>query len=244
MKNIILLLFILFSNFAVCQQEIFQKGNDLYAKKEFEEAVIFYDSLLIMGFESSELYLNIANCYYKLSKWPYAILYYEKSLKLKERKEARENLELTNKKIFDYGKIIPIPELLPNKLWKKFTKLFSIKFWQYLSIIFAWLFFILFLLNKFFNKPSKVLSICILLVSLFFLFITMSVTKKDLNLKEAIIFESEVLVKSAPDSDGLDKFIIHSGTKIELLDKINMWSKIKISNGKTGWILESSFREF
>ena len=243
MKNIILLLFILFSNFAICQTESFENGNNLYIKKEYQEAIKAYDSLLIMGLESSELYLNIANCYYKLSKWPYAILYYERSLKLKERKEVRENLELANKKIFDYGKIIPIPELFYKKLWLKFTKFFSIKFWQYLSIIFAWSFFIVFLINKFFKKNTKFLSIYLLFFALFFFIVTVSINKRNFDLKEAIIFDSEVLVKSAPASDGLDKFVIHSGTKVEILDKINIWSKIKISNGKTGWILEDSFKE-
>ena len=46
-----------------------------------------------------------------------------------------------------------------------------------------------------------------------------------------------VYVKSSPDLKGNDLFIIHEGIKVELLDELNDWKKIKLINGNVGWIM-------
>jgi SH3-like domain-containing protein len=44
-----------------------------------------------------------------------------------------------------------------------------------------------------------------------------------------------VSVKTSPESDAADKFLLHEGTKVEIEDVINDWAKIKIADGNTGW---------
>ena len=43
-------------------------------------------------------------------------------------------------------------------------------------------------------------------------------------------------VKSSTDEKGNDQFILHEGTKVEIMDEYNDWKKIKIANGTVGWI--------
>ena len=54
--------------------------------------------------------------------------------------------------------------------------------------------------------------------------------------EHAIIMASSVYVKSSPDLKGNDLFILHEGTKIDVLDELNAWKKIRIANGSIGWI--------
>ena len=57
--------------------------------------------------------------------------------------------------------------------------------------------------------------------------------------KEAIIFEPTVNVKSSPDADSQDIFVIHEGTKVKITDKVGNWIEIRIANGSDGWVQEN-----
>ena len=52
-----------------------------------------------------------------------------------------------------------------------------------------------------------------------------------------------VYVKSSPDPKGNDLFIIHEGTKVELLDEFNEWKKIRLQNGSIGWLMNSEIEK-
>jgi SH3-like domain-containing protein len=55
-----------------------------------------------------------------------------------------------------------------------------------------------------------------------------------------IIFSSSVTVKSSPDQNGTDLFILHEGVKVEILDRVEKWRKIKLADGKIGWLPDES----
>ena len=52
----------------------------------------------------------------------------------------------------------------------------------------------------------------------------------------AIIFAQSLSVKSSPDSKSTDLFVLHEGVKVELLDSVENWRKIRLPDGKVGWI--------
>ena len=58
----------------------------------------------------------------------------------------------------------------------------------------------------------------------------------------AIVFDEKVSVKSAPLSSGQEVFEIHEGLKISILDEVDVWKKIKLADGKTGWIPSESLK--
>jgi SH3-like domain-containing protein len=62
--------------------------------------------------------------------------------------------------------------------------------------------------------------------------------QKQISFEEqyAIITNPSVNIKSSPDENSTSLFILHSGTKLQIMDKIQTWYKIKIENGNTGWI--------
>ena len=61
-------------------QNGFDKGNALYQKGKYEQAVTAYESVLKTKEHSAELYFNLGNCYNKLNKVAPAIYNYEKAL--------------------------------------------------------------------------------------------------------------------------------------------------------------------
>jgi SH3-like domain-containing protein len=63
---------------------------------------------------------------------------------------------------------------------------------------------------------------------------------KEYNVKDGIIVENVVTVKSSPDDSSKDEFIIHEGLKVRLEDKVDDWIKIRLADGKIGWVNEKS----
>ena len=78
-----------------------------------------------------------------------------------------------------------------------------------------------------------------MLVSLVFAFKKYNL---DSNNKPAIVFAKEARVKNEPNKRGAVIFKLHEGTKVQVLDAINKWNKIKLTNGKVGWLLSDTIK--
>jgi len=58
----------------------------------------------------------------------------------------------------------------------------------------------------------------------------------------AIVFDSEVQIKAEPNKRSEAVFVLHEGTKVNVLDELNEWKKIKLVDGKTGWVTSESIK--
>ncbi len=58
----------------------------------------------------------------------------------------------------------------------------------------------------------------------------------------AILFDSRISFKSEPNERSEELFFLNEGTKVNVLEKINEWSLIELSNGSKGWILNSTYQ--
>ena len=59
----------------------------------------------------------------------------------------------------------------------------------------------------------------------------------------AIIFSPKSEIKNSPSLDGEPVFELHEGTKVTILDALSSWKKIKIADGKIGWINAADIKE-
>ena len=133
MKKITLLLFLCISLNTIAEHALFTKANTAYTNDSITKAITLYDSILASGRESSELYYNLGNCYYKNKDWTNAIWHYEKSLQLTKHEKTDKNLALAHLKIVD--RIEPLPQLFYKKWWLSLQSFLNTKYWQYLSIL-------------------------------------------------------------------------------------------------------------
>ena len=61
--------------------------------------------------------------------------------------------------------------------------------------------------------------------------------KKDMvDASTGIVLVQAVSVKSSPDSAGNDLFILHEGTKVDVLSTYDGWMEIMIADGNKGWV--------
>ncbi len=57
------------------------------------------------------------------------------------------------------------------------------------------------------------------------------------NDNPAIVFAKETEVKTDPNLRSETAFGLHEGTKVQIIERYDEnWTKIKLSDGKTGWI--------
>lgn len=248
MKNIlyISILFISFSVFSQNNDVLFSKATENYNSGKFQEAVENYISILKSGFESSALYYNLANAHYKLNHVPESIYYYEKALKLNpENEDAKNNLVFANQMTIDA--ITPLPKTWFKNLSNSITSLFSLDMWAIISILGIFAFVISFLLYYFLDKTIyKRIFFTTMLVAIIGSIGTYFIADFHKNNIEgekfAILFDKTVRVFSEPNAYSTEVFSLHEGTKVEIIESLNDWVKIKLADGKIGWAKESTLR--
>jgi tetratricopeptide (TPR) repeat protein len=222
----------------------FENANQLYRDGKYQGAIDMYGQIYNNGFESPSLHYNMGNAFFKLNNISRSILSFERARRLSPSDEdILYNLRLANLKVID--KIEPVPELFFIGWWNSFVNLMSSSQWAVLIICLLWVTAIatagLLLL-----KRAVVQRILLLLsmIAIFFTIISfvgmfqrLSDEKSD---TQAIITLQTVSVKSAPDDKSTDLFVLHEGVKVELLDYVAKWNKIKLLDGKVGWLEEDA----
>ncbi|MDO5969340.1 tetratricopeptide repeat protein [Flavivirga aquimarina] len=241
MKKVFYIVSFLLSLGAFSQnQTLFEKANALYNEGKYAEAIDNYNAILDTKKHSADLYFNLANAHYKLNNIAPSIYFYEKALKLAPNDEdIKNNLSFAQNMTIDA--IDAIPDAGFSKLLKNVTNTMSFDNWAKTAIGMVFCFVLLFLvyyfaystLRKRLTFLGSLVSLVLLFVSLAFAFHKYNLDKKD-NL--AIVFAQESKVKSDPNPRSEESFRLHEGTKIQILETYNDWKKIKLSDGKTGWV--------
>lgn len=231
-----------FSAFAQSPEQLYTTANGFYKAGQFEQAATTYEKLLMQDYRTSEVYYNLGNCYYKLNKLGPCILNYERALKLApDDEDISHNLKIAELKTID--KIQPVPQLGIITHWHQFTTSQSAKGWGIIALIFIWLSLISFAVYLFvgFRLFTVSAGTILLLFSFAFLSLAFQQNHRVLNSNEAVLMVTNSYVKSAPDDNGNNVFLLHEGTKFRLLDKVGEWHKIKLADGKIGWLENNSF---
>lgn len=226
-------------------ESFMQSGNDFYQNKQYDEAITNYEAILKQGYLSSELYFNLGNSYYRLGNLGKAILYYEKSLKLSPNNDdAVHNLKLANARTID--KTQEIPPLFFIQWWNILLTTFTSIGWQIIIFIFYLLLLICIALyflirNLQVQKYAFIfgsLNIVALIFSVIFFF---SSLERETSRDYGILLKSVETAKISPDTQSNDAFVVHEGIKFKIEDEVNNWVKIKLSDGKVGWLPNNSF---
>ena len=245
-KLILVFLFAYSNMFAQSNTELFEQANELYRGENYVEAIGIYEKIEASGLVSSELYYNLGNSYYKINKVAPSIYNLEKSLLINpQNKDAVNNLIFANRMTIDA--IEELPKTFFQNLESDVIEQLSFNQWAYLVVGFSILMSLFFLFFYFSYIPTRkrayflvsIISGVLLVVTLFFTF-----TQYDTSIStiEAIVFDEKVSVKSAPLVSGLEVFELHEGLKVWILDEVDVWKKIKLADGKTGWIQSDSLK--
>lgn len=249
LKKFAIVLILVFTGSLITAGEydsLINEGNAFYNDGLYHDAINAYQEVLDKGYESPGLYYNMGNAYYKLNDLPSAILYYEKAKKLDpDNKDILFNLRIVNSKIPD--KIEAVPELFYKRWLNNIYNRYTPDMWAKIAIglfILTLVFFTFFILSR--KKRMKKIGFWIGLIFLLITILSFGMASQKYYYSkaenEAVIFTPTLTVKSAPNANSVDLFVIHEGTKVEVTDEVGEWYEIKIANGSVGWLPKSSVR--
>ncbi len=230
-----------------------QSSNNLeaataaYIKGDYQTAITQYEEVLASGKHSEDLYYNLGNSYFKKGDLGKAILNFERVLLLDANDaEALNNLAVARLQLKD--EISTIPPFFLKKWWKSLRNMASVNVWGVLGLFLFWggiagLAFWQLAKSRKKRKQGFLTGIILLLVSLLPISLALSSNAHAKNSNEGIILANEVTLRSGPDKLSNEIAVLHQGTKVELLDLIDSWYKVRLANGEKGWLLAGSFEE-
>lgn len=232
---------------SVWAQPTFEQANQAYEKGNYNFAIEQYEDILNGGRHAPELYYNLGNAYFKTGNLGKAILNYERTLLIRPGDaDAEANLAVAQARTEDI--IQPLPAFFLARWWNSLKSSLSAGVWSWLTILMLWLglagFAVWLLAVQRVHKKRGFLAgvACLgLFVLTFMLSAQRTHNQQDSNM--AIILSKEVALKDAADEDSPNILELHEGTKVNLIDRIGMWHKVRLPNGEQGWLPDGSFEE-
>ena len=221
----------------------YQKGNEYYLEEQYTESIREYEAVLRNGIESVELYYNLGNSYYKAGHLGKAVLNYERALKLRPKDEnVRFNLQLANLRVKDR---IDVPTEFFLLRWNRaMIQALPVRGWARLFTLLLLLASGLYAVRQLLNlSRSRKLCRIGMLVLYSAAFLSLMPLLQRFNMEHSraygIIIQGSAKSMAAPQESSTELFIVHEGTRVQVMDSDGDWSKIELIDGKQGWVLRA-----
>lgn len=225
------------TGFAQTIDEAFGTANVAYQEKGYTTAITQYQSILQQGYQSAELHYNLGNAYYRTQQLGKAVLHYERAARLAPNdKDIKHNLSIVNAQIED--KLETLPNFFLIDGWNSLRQQLSSNTWAVMGIVFFWLAMAALIVwqigqTRTQRKWGFFIGITLLFISILPISLAVANTKDS---KQAIVIAKETMLKSSPDDLSASVLLLHEGLKVNLLDKIGDWYKVRLPNGDEGWL--------
>ena len=240
------MLLVFFSNiFSKDFDENFNKANNYYNNSKYLESIKIYENILAGGWESSNLYYNLGNSYFRQNQIGQSIWAYNKALKMDPRNEDLiKNLSIAEAKIKD--RIILPDEFYFVKVYGNFKSRYTLKEWLLAGGIIVLFTVVSFLILEFqiLNnwKIVRVVKVLMLLTVMIHL-VTLDKFFDDNDDKLGIIIDNQVKAYSGPFyGDNSILFNINEGTEAIIKQNQKNWTEIILMDGKRAWITSNKIR--
>ncbi len=247
MKPIIIFLFIGFISHpallrGIDQPEaeaLFTEANAAYEDAEYNRALALYDSIAA-DYVSFELYFNAGNAAYRSGELGRSILFYERAKKVDPSDgDLRVNLAIANEKVKD--RIQELPSLGVEDLWTVLTSSSRLSMWTGMAIVLNVIGFLLLSSWLWVSTPGARRAffwsgVVLILLGVLGYGMSRATYHRIKASEEAVILEPKVEVKNSPNSNDTNAFVLHEGTKVNILQETDQWFEVRIANGNVGWM--------
>jgi len=216
-------------------------GVAAYTDGNWAVATKNWSDIRALGVESPELYYNLGNAFFKQDDLAHAVLNYERALRLDPSyADARHNLEFAQSQVQD--KIEAVPEFFLRSWVRKFSWLLPSDTWAVLALVLlsaAFSCLLLFLLGRSegLRRTGFAAGITAALLTLICLGFAFRQRGEYRKADDAVVVRAVTTVRSSPGSEAAkDLFVLHEGTKVQLIDAVGSWYNIELSDGRQGWL--------
>lgn len=216
-------------------------ADSAYAHERYADAARIYRQLINAQGESAQLYYNLGNCYYRQDSVALAVLYYERALLLNPSdRDTRFNLDMARSKTVD--RVLPASEMFFVTSFHALVLSMSVHQWAVLALMAFVLLLVgvalyLFARRLTLKKVGFSASVILLIVCIFANIAAYNQLRHINHRTGAVIMVPSAVAKSTPSCSGTDLFILHEGTRVEIIDdSMREWLEVRLSDGKQGWL--------
>ena len=242
------LVFLLFLSKIISQNidERFFSANNYYNSSNYLESIELYEKILDEGWESSNLYYNLGNAYYRQGMIGQSIWSYNKALRINPRNsDIKHNLEILNARIKD--RIVLPNEFFLVKTYIKIKYRYNLQEWFFIGSIIIFISVVLFLLSKLYIFDNFFLDRSLIVFIIISIIIHVIILDKFLDENDSrvgVIIDNSVDAYSGPFyGDNTILFKINEGTKVKIAQAQNNWIEIILLNGNRAWVPLEKIRE-
>ncbi len=239
-RALVLLAVLTTALFAGPADDLFLDGNRLYQAGQYQAALEKYSQIAKLGQESSALYFNMGNCYYKLQDLGRAILFYERALRLNPGDEdIQTNLGIAQLATPD--KIEHQPDFILSRFVQAYCHLLprslqvGLAVGFYMALMAGMILWVLTrgrVIGTWAGRASLVLAGLLLLAGTSLA----GRWSEERNRRDAVILDTKVDVMSSPGAQAVEVFSLHAGAKVTLDRASGDWVEIILPDRKSGWV--------
>ena len=217
----------------------FARGNEAYAAGRWDEARLSWEKCLDLGVRDRRVYYNLGNAHFRLGETGWAILHYEKALRIDPADaDARANLELARSKRAD---LRPARESDPvfEKLWALHSRLsvpLGLDALLALSFLFGAGLSLAVLFRGRVRHCGAALAVVAFLAALPVALSTGYKIWADEFDARGVVLESAVDLRSGPSSRDQVLATLHSGTDLEVRSKTGEWFLVRAGDDLEGYL--------
>ncbi len=225
----------LLSSGLVFSQESLQKEFEKsYDSSDYKNAIIFMEQK-IQNEKNGTNYYNLGNAYYKNHELGKAFASYLKARELAPLDSSiKANINFIKDRLVDSLETEYVTTTDMFFFWNFFIN--KKTSWFILTILLACFFIsILVLVLKQQKRTPRIITTVLFILNVIW---SISFVVKYNQMSWTAVIGETVEVKSSPNSESSSLFSLHEGAPVMIQDKLyeGNWYKIKLSDGKEGWI--------
>lgn len=222
--------------------KLLKEAEQYYKQKNYSKSIECYQKVLQQHYEGFEIYYNLGNAYFKNNQLGKAILYYEKAKKFNASDaDLSHNLQLAYSRTLD--KIDTKDNFFIEITKNNFLNTLNTQVVAYVNILLSALAlatFVLFLYYASYRKISLLLTVLFTISNIFLYGMAYAAEKNKHTSTFAIVTNREIKVQNEPLPNAVTKFVLHEGTKVKVLQKVDNFILVRLENGAEGWAEERS----
>jgi len=245
MRYVLIIILIVSSAFCDKVDDLFNKGNEAMVAEDYSEAIKIYESILNIGYESSELYYNLGNGYFRLELIGNSIWAYMNALDMAPRdRDIIYNISIVKMRTIDR---IEMPEtFIFLKIYRAIKLFFTVYEWFLLGGILLISYSLWYVGIKFGfirGKASKVISSLLISLVMIVHIIAMDRYLEKHKRKTAVVISNGIDAYSGPfyGNNSL-VFQINEGSLVDVLNEQKDWAEVVLVDGKKGWVPSHTIR--
>lgn len=228
---------------AVPDTDLFEAANRFYQQGQYVQAIEAYEKLIVRQPDNADYYYNLGNSYFRTDRIAQSLLAYERARMLAPRdSDIRRNLDyvrgLLEYRVEDKRSwYMRAGETALETLTEK--EIVFLASFLYFLLVFSLCVPLLFKREIRWGIVRKTL-LTLLAVALAFMAGKEIETKV---IRDAIIMTKQAEVKFGPSDTDQVAFRLGEGLKVYVVRKRDLWSRVILVNGETGWIKNNQIEE-